>query len=215
MVAFLPRGNPLLIQARLAQPGPDMPLCVQQWNLLPYLHMLQSRKGRWLIHVRSLQPFLRDNTLLRQRPLNLSRDETRLPHRPQDLHLHWTPKHSCRVQQDTNPCQTLQTDLHRLVPSSHQWWISFVCFQVTKKQVQFEWTKGKMFDFWFFCRNSNKWKACWWPLTPCKEEKLLWLHLLDRKGQTGESSAGHFEFQWFQILYWLLFFLFFFASFRS
>ena len=149
MFAFSPRVHPLLVHARLARPGPAMPLSVQQWSLLPYLHMLQSRKGRWPIHRHSLQPFLRDNTLLRQTPLNLSRDETRLPHRPQDLHLHfhWTPKHSCRVQQDTNPCQTLQTDLHRLVPSSHQWWISFVCFQVKKSNFGFSELKVKWLDF--------------------------------------------------------------------
>lgn len=28
---------------------------------------------------------------------------------------------------------------------------------------------------------------------PCKEEKLLWLHLLDRKSQTGNSSGGVFS----------------------
>lgn len=42
------------------------------------------------------------------------------------------------------------------------------------------------------CRNNIKWKACRLPLMPCREEKLLWLHLLDRKGQTGKSSSHHF-----------------------
>ena len=91
MVAFIHRGNPLLVRARLAQLAPDTLLCVRHRSLLLYLRTPRSRESRHL----SLQLLLRDSTLLRvtlHLLLNLlisqSRDGTRLLHHLQDLRLY-------------------------------------------------------------------------------------------------------------------------------